>query len=457
MRSHQDNAGPQNGDPTPPQPPPLPSNALSPPLPKINQPPPPLNREADGLHITMKAKLMICLIALSVALAGYVSCLLASHIRWTAGLLTAPAILPGLSFGLTIAAWLLHRGWIGRGKAVGLAVGSAVAYFAAYWTAIYTFAFCGTGMILSTRLSLFHTGMIAGLVGTALLIASLATVSSDFRRKDWKALFLIGVAAGGALCLAGIGASSTDTGTLANPGGRLFIFLWQLLVSGYLGMLLLAAPGSSKPAERGRIAHWAARAVFALLVASFVQGAIGYSRGDKERRVASSATSGNSNTQPSPPPQVADIEALGRTALIYMQALDDDVARALDDEVADLEGPEVVDGAMEKEAKRALDLLSTAAAEGNERAAAILNNVRQRNEERGKKLEVLKKKLDEEAKDFWARTLVLSDGRHVMINDDDGEFYAIKDLRDNGVKLTGAAREEAQRLQAEREQARNQR
>lgn len=241
--------------------------------------------------------------AFSVALTGYLSCLIASHIRWGVGLVTAPAILPGLAFGLAITAWLLHRGWIRRGKAVGLAVGSAMAYFAAYWSAFYLVALCGKGMLFSTvRLALFHAGMIAGLVGTTLLIASLAAVSADFRRKHWKTLFLIGAAAGGALCLVGIGAgaSSNDrAGTLANPGDMVFIFVWQLLVSGYLGMLLLAAPGSSKPAERGRIALWATRAVLVLLLTSFVQAAIGYSRRDKEGKVTSQAPSSNSNAQPS--------------------------------------------------------------------------------------------------------------------------------------------------------------
>lgn len=250
--------------------------------------------------MTMKAKLMACLMAFSVALAGYISCLLASHIRWSGGMVSAPALLPGLGFGLAMAAWLLRRGSIGRGKAVGLALGSAVAYFAAYWTAVYTFAFCGKGMIFSARLSLFHTGIIAGLVGTALLIASLAAISADFRRKEWKTLILLGAVAGGGLCLAGIGASSGDhAGSLANPGDRVFIFVWQLLVSGYVGMLLLAGPGSTKPTERGRTAHWATRAVFALLMVSFVQAAIGYSRRDQESKAASPPTSGNSNAQPS--------------------------------------------------------------------------------------------------------------------------------------------------------------
>lgn len=243
--------------------------------------------------MTMKTNLMICLMAFSVALAGYMSCLIASHIHWGVGLVSAPAILPGLTFGLAIAAWLLHREWITRGKAVGLAVASAVAYFAAYWSAFYLVTLCGRGMLLSTvRLALFHAGMIAGLVGTALLGASLAAVSADFRRKDWKTLILIGAAAGGALCLAGIGAgaSSNDrAGTLANPGDRVFIFVWQLLVSGYIGMLLLTAPDSAKPAERGRLAPWATRAVLVLLVASFVQAAIGYSRGDEEKEVTTSA------------------------------------------------------------------------------------------------------------------------------------------------------------------------
>lgn len=244
---------------------------------------------------------MICLLAVSVALTGYMACLIASHIHGNVGWVSAPAVLPGLSFGLAMAGLLLQRGWISRGKAVGLVVGSAVAYFAAYWSAFHTILLCGKGMILSSlRLSLFHAGMIGGLVGTALLIASLAAVLPDFRRKEWKGLFLVGIAAGGALCLAGIGATSdNNAGTLANPGDRTFIFIWQLLVSGYVGMLLLAVPGSAKATEPGRIAHWAKRAVFALLVVSFVQAAIGYSRRDKESRVALSATSRNSNAQPS--------------------------------------------------------------------------------------------------------------------------------------------------------------
>ena len=242
--------------------------------------------------------------ALSGALGGYISCLIASQIHWSYIWLTAPAVLPGLSFGLVTAGWLLHRRWIGRGKAAGLVVGSAVAYFAAYWSALYTFAFCGPGMILSTlRLPLFHAGMIAGLVGTALLIASLAAVSADFRSKDWKTLIIIGTAAGGALCLAGIGAKSFDhAGSLANPGDKVFICLWQLLVGGYIGVLLLSAPSSSSRAsERGRIALWARRAVLILLLASLIHAAIGFSRGDKERIAASPAASGNSNADLSTP------------------------------------------------------------------------------------------------------------------------------------------------------------
>ena len=242
--------------------------------------------------------------ALSVAFAGYLSCLLASHIDWRFGLMTAPALLPGMSFGLGIAGWLLHRGWISRRKAVGLAVGSAVAYFAAYWSAFYTVALCGKGMILSTlRLPLFHAGMIGGLVGTALLIASLAAVSADFRRKDWKTLIIIGTAAGGALFLAGIGGNSEDhAGTLGNPGDRVFICLWQLLVGGYIGVLLFGPPSfSSVPSERGRIAQWAPRAVLILLLASLIHAAIGFSRGDKERIAASPAASGKSNADLSTP------------------------------------------------------------------------------------------------------------------------------------------------------------
>jgi hypothetical protein len=250
----------------------------------------------------MKAKLMMCLMALSVALTGYISCLIASPIHWHYGWITAPAILPGLSFGLVTAGWLLHRSWISRRKGAGLIAGSTVAYFAAYWSAFYIFILCGRGMILSeSRLPLFHAGMIAGLVGTALLTASLAVFSADFRRKDWKTLIIIGTAAGGALCLAGIGGNSDNhAGTLGNPGDRVFIVVWQLLVGGYIGMLLLGAPSSlSRASERGRIAHWATRAVLVLLLASFVQAAIGYSRGDKGSRVASPATSGDSNAPPS--------------------------------------------------------------------------------------------------------------------------------------------------------------
>lgn len=409
--------------------------------------------------MTNKAKLMICLMALSVALAGYISCVTASRIRWHFGWITAPAILPGLSFGLVTAGWLLHRGWIGRRKAIGFVIASAVAYFAAYWSAVYTMALCGGGMILSTvRLPLFHAGMIAGLVGMTLLTTSLAVVSADFRRKDWKTLILLGIAAGGALSLAGIGASTGDhAGTLANPGDRVFIFAWQLLVSGYIGILLWAEPASSAARQRSRFGHRTAVAVLALLVLSFSQAAIGYLRRDKDSSVASQTTSNNSNIRPSPPPQVADIEALGRVVLLHMQALDDEVAA-----ISRGDDPEIVDAAskkaaaMEQDVIRARDLLRAAAAAGNERAVAILNNVSKRNQERDEKFAVLNKKLDEEAKDLWTRTLVLADGRHVIINEDDGEFYAIKDLHDNGVKLTGAAREEAQRLQAERERSRKQ-
>lgn len=256
--------------------------------------------------MTIKSKLMMCFMALSVALAGYVSCLLASHIHWHLGWITAPAILPGLSFGLLTAGWLLHRGWIGRRKAVGFVIASAVAYFAAYWSAVYTIALCGGGMILSTaRLPLLHAGMIAGLVGTALLTANLAAVSADFRRKDWKTLIIIGTAVGGGLCLAGIGATSnTEAGTLANPGDRLFIFVWQLLVSGYIGMLLWAKPEretTSVTASRSRFRSRAALAVLALLLLSFVQAIIGYARRDKENSTTVSTTSDTSKAYLSAP------------------------------------------------------------------------------------------------------------------------------------------------------------
>jgi MFS family permease len=255
-----------------------------------------------------KAKLMICLMALSVALAGYVSCLLASHIRWHLGWITAPATLPGFSFGLIIAGWLLHRGWIGRRKAVGFVIASAVAYFAAYWSAVYTIALCGGGMIFSTsRLPLFHAGMIAGLAGTALLTASLAVVSADFRRQDWKTLIIIGTAVGGALCLGGIGATSnTEVGTLANPGDRFFVFAWQVLVSGYIGMLLWAGPGSATP-QRSRFGYRAAVAVLALLVLSFTQAAIGYVRAGKQITAVSPATLDKSDARRSTPAR-ADTE-----------------------------------------------------------------------------------------------------------------------------------------------------
>ena len=233
----------------------------------------------------------------SVALAGYVSCLIASHIHWHYVWITASAILPGLSFGVVTAGWLLHRRWIGRGKAAALVVGSTAAYFAAYWTAFIPLTFCGEGMIFSrSQLPLFHVGMIGGLVGTVLLTASLAVVSGDFRSKDWKTLVGIGTAAGGALCLAGIGAKSFDhAGSLANPGDRVFIVVWQLLVSGYIGVLLFGAPSfSSGPSERGHIALWARRAVWALLLVSIVHAGIGFSRREKASTAASSATSGSS-------------------------------------------------------------------------------------------------------------------------------------------------------------------
>ena len=51
----------------------------------------------------MKARLMMCLMAFSVVLAGYISCLIASHIHWHYGWISAPALLPGLTFGLDIA------------------------------------------------------------------------------------------------------------------------------------------------------------------------------------------------------------------------------------------------------------------------------------------------------------------------------------------------------------------
>jgi hypothetical protein len=242
--------------------------------------------------MTNKAKLMICLIALSVALAGYVSCLIASHIPWTAGLLTAPAILPGLSFGLVITGWLLHRGWVSRRKAVVLIVASTVAYFAAYWSAFYTVVLFGKGMLLAAfRFPYFHAGMIGGVVGTCCLTASLAVLSSDFRRKGWIALIVIGTGAGGALVLAGLGATSSGPGSLANPGDRVFIFVWQLLVSGYIGMLLWTEPAPSAAAQRSRFRSRAALAVLALLLLSFLQAAIGYARRDKEITATSSAAS----------------------------------------------------------------------------------------------------------------------------------------------------------------------
>jgi tetratricopeptide (TPR) repeat protein len=230
---------------------------------------------------------MMCLMALSVVLAGYISCLIASHIHWHYGWISAPALLPGLTFGLVTAGWLLQRRWIGRGKAAGLVVGSVAAYFAAYWSAFYIVVSCGKGMVFSqSRLPLFHAGMIAGVIGTALLTASLAVFSADFRRKGWKTLIIIGTAAGGALCLAGVGAKSGDyAGTLGNPGDRAFISLWQLLVGGYIGVLLFGAPSfSSGPSERGRIAQWAPRTVLILLLASFIHAAIGFSRREKESR-----------------------------------------------------------------------------------------------------------------------------------------------------------------------------
>ncbi len=240
--------------------------------------------------------------ALSVALGGYISCLVASRIHWHYRLIEAPAILPGLSFGLVTAGWLLHRSWISRRKGAGLIAGSAVAYFAAYWSAFYIFILCRGGMILSeSRLPLFHAGMIAGLIGTALLAASLAAVSADFRRKNWKTLILIGTAAGGVLCLAGIGGNSDNqAGTLGNPGDKVFIVVWQLLVGGCIGVLLFGASSfSSGPSERGRIALWARRAVWAFLLVSVIHAAIGYSRREKESTAASSATSGSSAAQPS--------------------------------------------------------------------------------------------------------------------------------------------------------------
>ena len=406
---------------------------------------------------------MICLIALSVALAGYISCLIASHIHWEYGWISAPAVLPGLSFGLAIAGWLLHRGWIGRRKAVGLMLGSTVAYFAAYWSAFYIFAWCGKGMILSaSRLPLFHAGMIAGLVGTALLIASLAAVSADFRRKDWKTLILIGVAAGGALCLAGIGASSGDhPGTLANPGDKVFIVVWQLLVGGYVGMLLLADQGSSKPAERGRIAHRATRAVFALLVASFVQTAVGYLRGDKEVKVVSPAISSNSNVQASTASSFAsipiealkmaaeagdkqamlklgdayeqgigvekdpseavrwylkafekgDVDAMYRIVLIDQKAIDDDLG-AMDRGVTarlNRQSPspetETLTPAIEKAGDEALEAVRNAADKGDERASTFLKEVRQRVRDRKPKIQAVKEKLETEGKDIRSRAI----------------------------------------------------
>src|SRR5205823_13497118 len=133
------------------------------------------------------------------------------------------------------------------------------------------------GMIPALRLVLFQIGMIGGAVGTTLLTASFAAVSAGFRRKNWKRLIIIGTAAGGALLLAGIGAkSSGHGGDLDNPGDRLFIFLWQLLVSGYVATLLFPARRrSANQSERGsKIAQWTTRAVVALLTLSIAHAAI---------------------------------------------------------------------------------------------------------------------------------------------------------------------------------------
>jgi hypothetical protein len=45
----------------------------------------------------------------------------------------------------------------------------------------------------------------------------------------------------------------------------------------------------------------------------------------------------------------------------------------------------------------------------------------------------------------------LSDGRHVVVDEKNGEFYAVKDANDPGVKLSGAAKEEAERLFRQRQ------
>ena len=128
MSSPEDIPRPQNGDSTPSQPPPLPSDVQPPPLPKGVGLPPSSNRNTRGVGTRANSKAMMFLVALSVALAGYVSCLIASHIHWSYRWIAAPAILPGLSFGLVLAGWLLNRGRISRRKAIGLVVGSTVAY-----------------------------------------------------------------------------------------------------------------------------------------------------------------------------------------------------------------------------------------------------------------------------------------------------------------------------------------
>jgi MFS family permease len=231
---------------------------------------------------------LIWIMALSVAVGGYFSCLISSKVHWSLGWFSSTALLPGLSFGLVSGGWLLYRRWISIGRAVGFVIGSTLGYFAAYWTAFYILSFCSKGMVPALRLLLFQIGMIAGAVGTTLLTASFAAVSADFRRKNWKRLIIIGTAAGGALLLAGIGAKQTGhLGELDNPGDRLFIFLWQLLVSGYIATLLFPSRRrSANQSERGsKIAQWTTRAVVALLMLSLVHAAIGFWRGGKEHLV----------------------------------------------------------------------------------------------------------------------------------------------------------------------------
>ena len=89
MSSPEGNAGTQGGEKSRSQPPPLPAGVQPLPLPQSAEPSPSLSREAAA---RMNPKMVMFLFAVSVPLAGYLSCLIASHVHWSYKLLTAQRI-----------------------------------------------------------------------------------------------------------------------------------------------------------------------------------------------------------------------------------------------------------------------------------------------------------------------------------------------------------------------------